>query len=120
MIERSLFRPEHQAFADSFRRFIDKEISPHHAGWEDQGHVSREVWQRAGANGFLCMSMPEEYGGAGADQLYAVAQIEEIARAGCTRIGFGLHSEIVAPHTLRHRSAEQKSRKPPPLVTAGM
>ncbi|MCW5238159.1 acyl-CoA dehydrogenase family protein [Verminephrobacter eiseniae] len=120
MIERSLFRPEHQAFADSFRRFIDKEISPHHAAWEDQGHVSREVWQQAGANGFLCMSMPEEYGGAGADQLYAVAQIEEIARAGCTGIGFGLHSEIVAPYILRYGSAEQKSRYLPPMASGAM
>src|SRR6218665_2194039 len=108
MIERSLFRPEHQAFADSFRRFIDKEISPHNAAWEDQGHVSREVWQQAGENGFLCMSMPEEYGGAGADQLYAVAPIEEIARAGCTGIGFWRHSEILAPHILRLRRAHQK------------
>jgi len=69
MIERTLFQPDHQAFVDSFRRFIDKEVTPHHAAWEDQGYVAREVWSQAGANGFLCMSLPEEYGGAGADKL---------------------------------------------------
>eukprot|EP01037_Dinobryon_pediforme_P006905 gene6905-6981_t len=95
MIERTLFQPDHQAFADSFRRFIDKEVTPHHAAWEDQGYVAREVWSQAGANGFLCMSLPEEYGGAGADKLYSVAQMEELARAGTTGIGFGLHSEIL-------------------------
>ena len=51
MIERTLFQPDHQAFADSFRRFIDKEVTPHHAAWEDQGYVAREVWSQAGANG---------------------------------------------------------------------
>ena len=59
MIERSLFSPEHEAFRDSFRRFMDKEIAPFHAEWEEQGYVDREVWRKAGANGFLCMTMPE-------------------------------------------------------------
>ena len=83
MIERTLFQPDHQAFADSFRRFIEKEVTPHHADWEDQGYVAREVWSQAGANGFLCMSLPEEYGGAGADKLYLVAQMEDIPSDSC-------------------------------------
>ncbi len=120
MIERTLFQPDHQAFADSFRRFIDKEITPHHADWEEQGYVSREVWRQAGANGFLCMSLPEEYGGAGADKLYAVAQMEEIAHAGCTGIGFGLHSEIVAPYILHYGTEAQKRKYLPQMVSGAM
>ena len=110
MIERTLFQPDHQAFADSFRRFIEKEVTPLHADWEDQGYVAREVWSQAGANGFLCMSLPEEYGGAGADKLYSVAQMEELARAGTTGIGFGLHSEIVAPYILHYGTEAQKQK----------
>jgi alkylation response protein AidB-like acyl-CoA dehydrogenase len=120
MIERTLFQPDHLAFADSFRRFIDKEIAPHHAAWEDQGYVAREVWSRAGANGFLCMSLPEEYGGAGADKLYSVAQMEELARAGTTGIGFGLHSEIVAPYILHYGTEEQKHKYLPQLAAGAM
>ena len=120
MIERTLFQPDHQAFADSFRRFIDKEITPHHADWEEQGYVSREVWRQAGANGFLCMSLPEEYGGAGADKLYAVAQMEEIAHAGFTGIGFGLHSEIVAPYILHYGTEAQKRKYLPQMVSGAM
>ena len=120
MIERTLFQSDHQAFADSFRRFIDKEITPHHAGWEDQGYVDRAVWNQAGANGFLCMSLPEEYGGAGADKLYAVAQMEEIARAGCTGIGFGLHSEIVAPYILHYGTEDQKRKYLPQMASGAM
>ena len=120
MIERTLFQPDHQAFADSFRRFIDKEVTPHHAAWEDQGYVAREVWSQAGANGFLCMSLPEEYGGAGADKLYSVAQMEELARAGTTGIGFGLHSEIVAPYILHYGTEEQKRRYLPQMASGAV
>ena len=63
MIPRTLFNADHEAFRDSFRRFMDKEIAPFHAEWEDQGYVDREVWRKAGANGFLCMTMPEAWGG---------------------------------------------------------
>ena len=117
MIERTLFQPDHQAFADSFRRFIDKEVTPYHAAWEDQGYVAREVWSQAGANGFLCMSLPEEYGGAGADKLYSVAQMEELARAGTTGIGFGLHSEIVAPYILHYGTEAQKQKYLPQMAS---
>ena len=120
MIERTLYQPDHQAFADSFRRFVEKEITPHHAHWEDQGYVYREVWNRAGANGFLCMGLPEEYGGAGADPLYSVAQMEELARAGTTGIGFGLHSEIVAPYILRYGTEAQKRKYLPQMASGAM
>lgn len=120
MIDRTLFDSGHLAFADSFRRFIDKEVTPHHAAWEEQGYVDRAVWNKAGANGFLCLSLPEEYGGAGADKLYSVVQMEEIARTGCTGIGFGLHSEIVAPYILHYGTEEQKRKYLPRLASGDM
>ncbi len=117
MIERTLFNADHEAFRDSVRRFIEREIVPHHAGWEDQGYVDREVWRKAGANGLLCLTMPEEYGGAGVDKLFSIVQIEELTRAGCSGIGFGLHSEIVAPYLLRYGTDEQKQRWLPKLAS---
>lgn len=120
MIERTLFNADHQAFAESFARFLDKEVAPHHAAWEEQGYVDRAVWSKAGENGFLCMSLPEEYGGAGADRLYSVAQMEAIAHAGFTGLGFGLHSEIVAPYILHYGSEEQKRRYLPQLASGAM
>jgi alkylation response protein AidB-like acyl-CoA dehydrogenase len=117
MIARSLFNADHDAFRDSFRRFIDKEIAPHHERWEDQGYVDREVWRKAGENGFLCMSMPEAYGGAEAGKLFTVAMIEELASAGASGIGFGLHNEIVAPYILRYGTEEQKKRYLPRMAS---
>ncbi|SDP81212.1 acyl-CoA dehydrogenase [Rhodoferax sp. OV413] len=120
MIERTLFSPEHEAFRDSFRRFVAKEIVPFHAAWEEQGYVDRAVWNAAGANGFLCPSMPEEFGGAGADKLYSVVQIEELARVGVTGIGYSLHSEIVAPYLLHYATEPQKQKYLPQMASGAM
>ncbi len=117
MIERTLFSADHEAFRDSFRRFISKEIVPFHAQWEEQGYVAREVWNKAGENGFLCMTMPEQYGGSGADKLFSVIQFEELARAGASGIGYSLHSEIVAPYILHYGTPEQKARYLPRLAS---
>jgi acyl-CoA dehydrogenase len=120
MIQRTLFTAEHEAFRDSFRRFIDKEIAPFHAEWEEQGFVDRAVWHKAGANGFLCMSLPEQYGGSGADKLYSVVQMEEISRTGFSGIGFSLHSEIVAPYLLHYGTSAQKEKYLPLLASGEM
>jgi acyl-CoA dehydrogenase len=110
MIERTLFNADHEAFRDSFRKFMDKEIAPYHEAWEEQGYVDREVWRKAGANGFLGMTLPEAYGGADADKLYSVVQMEELSRGGFSGIGYGLHNEIVAPYILHYGTEAQKQK----------
>jgi len=120
MIERTLFSAEHEAFRDAFRRFVDKEVAPFHEQWEDDGYVDRELWRKAGANGYLCATLPEAYGGAGVDKLYSVIQMEELARGGFTGVGFGLHSEIVAPYILHYGTEEQKKRWLPRLASGEM
>ena len=116
MITRTLFNEDHEAFRDAYRRFLDKEVAPHHAAWEEQGYVDREVWRKAGANGFLCSSMPERYGGAGVDRLFQVVVLEENHRINATGLGFGLHSEIVAPYILNYGSEEQKQHYLPRMA----
>jgi alkylation response protein AidB-like acyl-CoA dehydrogenase len=108
MIPRTVFAPEHEEYRSSYRKFLDRDIAPHHAKWEEDGVVAREAWRKAGQAGFLCPSMPEEYGGAGADRLYSAVLFEEQAALGLTGLGFGLHSEIVAPYILRYGNDEMK------------
>ena len=108
MIERSIFSEEHNIFRGTVRRFYEEHIMPYHSQWEKDGQVSREAWLEAGKQGLLCMPIPEEYGGAGADKLYSIIMMEEQARAGATGPGFGLHSEIVAPYILNYGTEEQK------------
>jgi alkylation response protein AidB-like acyl-CoA dehydrogenase len=115
-IERTVFGEDHEQYRDTVRRFLDKEVAPFHAAWEEQGYVDRDVWLKAGDNGLLCPTMPEQYGGAGADKLYSVAMFEEIARQGFTGLGFGLHSEIVAPYILAYGTDAQKDRLLPAMA----
>ncbi|QIL73981.1 acyl-CoA dehydrogenase (plasmid) [Diaphorobacter sp. HDW4B] len=117
MIPRTLFKPEHDQFRDSVRRFIDKEIVPHHERWEEQGMVDRELWTKAGAAGLLCPNLPEEYGGCGPDYLFNVVITEELARAGVTGPGFAVHSDMVATYIATFGSDEQKKRWLPKMVT---
>ena len=120
MIARTLFSEEHEAFRNSYRRFAEREIAPHHEAWEEQGFVDPAVWRKAGENGFLCMTMPEEYGGAGADRLYSVVQMEVNAVGGYSGIGFGLHNNIVAPYIERYGTAAQKQKYLPPMARGEM
>ena len=120
MIERTLFNPDHESFRDSFRRFMDAEIAPFHAAWEQQGYVDKAVWRKAGELGFLNMSMPSEFGGADADKLFSVIQIEELSAAGFSGIGFGLHSEIVSPYLLHYGTDAQKKKYLPQLSSGEM
>ena len=117
MITRTIFSSEHEIFRDAFRKFLDREVVPRHDAWEEQGFVDRDVWLKAGENGFLCPTMPVDYGGAGVDKLYSVIQMEEVARVNATGLGFGLHSEIVAPYILRYGSSEQKARLLPKMAS---
>ncbi len=119
-IARTLFDSDHEIFRDTVRRFVEEEIAPYHAQWEKDGKISREAWLKAGALGLLCASMPEEYGGGGVDRTYSIILMEELARAGATGPGFGLHSEIVAPYINRYGSEEQKRRFLPKMATGEM
>lgn len=116
MIERTIFNDEHQMFRDSVRRFMENEVAPHHERWEEQGYVDREIWTKAGENGFLCPSMPEAFGGAGVDKLYSVVLMEETARINATGLGFSLHSEIVAPYIFNYGTDAQKKRLLPKMA----
>lgn len=57
--------PDHDLFRESVRRFYEEEVVPFHDEWEKQGHCPPELWRKAGENGLLCVTMPEEYGAAG-------------------------------------------------------
>ena len=102
--------PEHEAFRATVRRFVADEITPHHLQWEHEGQVPRSIWRRAGELGLLCLTMPEEYGGAGADFSYSAIVVEEMSRAGANGPLFYLHSEIVAPYLLHYGSEAQKQQ----------
>lgn len=115
---RAIFSAAHEAFRDSFRRFVEREITPHHRQWEREGIVPRSLWRKAGAQGFLCPMLPEEYGGAGGDFGFSAVVIEELARANATGVAFQLHSDIVVPYVQAY-ATEARKREWLPRMASG-
>ena len=117
MLPRQLFTAEHEAFRETVRKFYEKEVIPHTERFEDQQHVDRELWNKAGELGLLCATMPEQYGGSGVDRLYSMILIEEQAYAGDSATGFSLHSDIVANYLLNFGNEAQKQQWLPQMAS---
>ena len=112
-MKRTIFEEEHQLFRETFRQFIEKEMVPHNNFWEQEGIVSRELFEKAGKHGFLGIDLPEEYGGGGIND-YRFNQImgEEFDLAGVAAAGsgLGLHNDICLPYFKEYCTTEQKER----------
>jgi alkylation response protein AidB-like acyl-CoA dehydrogenase len=117
-MERLRNEPEHEAFRDSVRAFMDKHVAPHHDQWEKDGIVPRDLWLEAGKQGLLGTDVPEQYGGGGVkDFRYNAIVDEELVHAGASGVGFGLHNDVVAPYLLTLATEEQKQRWLPPFCS---
>jgi acyl-CoA dehydrogenase len=119
-VERPAFMAEEDLniFRDAVGRFFDEHATPEdNARWRANGVVDRDLWTRAGAAGLLCLSMPEEYGGAGGDYRHEVIFIEEMYRRGVDGFGASLHNAIVAPYVLHYGTEEQKRRWLPRMAS---
>lgn len=108
-----------ELFRDNFKRFMQEHIEPEYAQWEREGLMPRSVWSLLGENGYLCVDVPEEYGGYGVPTEYSLMLIEESARAGYASLSTAIscHSEIAAPYILHIANEEQKQYWLPKMVT---
>jgi alkylation response protein AidB-like acyl-CoA dehydrogenase len=119
-MQRHHYETEHLDFGEAVRSFLEKEVVPHVAEWEVAGVVPREVFTTAGANGFLGMAIPEEFGGGGVSD-FRFNQIlgEEMQRAlvGGAGLGITLHNDICLPYFLAYCTEEQKGRWLPGIAS---
>ncbi|TYP99026.1 acyl-CoA dehydrogenase [Tenacibaculum adriaticum] len=121
LLEREIYASEeHKMMQEMIQDFIKNEILPQNEQWEKDGMVSREIWERAGELGLLCIDMPEEYGGSGLDFSYSALFIEELSKKGISGPGFSLHSDIVAPYLLKYGTEAQKKKYLPQMATGKM
>jgi alkylation response protein AidB-like acyl-CoA dehydrogenase len=122
-MERTLFDDEHEAFRESFRSWLDREIVPGYLEWEREGITPHEVFTEAGKHGFLGMAIPEADGGGGVDDFrYNVVIGEEIQAAGVNGAGLGitLHNDICTPYFLTYCTPEQRERWLPGIADGSL
>ncbi|MBJ9985264.1 acyl-CoA dehydrogenase family protein [Acinetobacter sp. S40] len=108
-----------ELFRDNFKRYMNEQIAPHYDQWEREGIMPRSVWSSLGENGFLCVDVPEAYGGYGVPTHYSLMLVEESARAGYGALSTAIscHSEIAAPYILHIANEEQKQYWLPKMVS---
>ncbi len=107
---------EHQMVRQALIDFLNQEAIPYQEEWEQQKCAPKSFWQKMGEQGFLCMDIPEQYGGSGFDFSFNAMILEESRRLGID-FGQAVHSDIVAPYILRYGSEEQKQQYLPKMVT---
>ena len=113
-----MFTPEHEMLRKSIRAFVEKEVTPRVAEWEDAGRIPREFWRRLGELGFLGLEFPVEYGGAGGDFLSSVVLGEEMARCRSGGVAFSVlvHTDMSSPWLTRYGTDAQKQKYLPGII----
>ncbi|AQV93732.1 acyl-CoA dehydrogenase [Cupriavidus necator] len=109
-IIRNVYREDHEMFRETARRFFERECLPRQAAWDQAGCVDRETWLKAGREGLLCVTVPEEYGGGGGDFGHSAVLAEEYHRSGISGPSFSVHSDITAPYIVRLGTEAQKRK----------
>ncbi|MGZ5276906.1 MAG: acyl-CoA dehydrogenase family protein [Caldimonas sp.] len=107
------------AFRDSVRRFVEREVAPHVAAWDEAGSFPRELYAKASAAGLIGIGYPEEYGGAPAPLRLRMVATEEIARAGSGGLMASLFSHSIALPPIVANGSEALTRRIVPDVLAG-
>ena len=110
-MKRTVYAPEHEAFRETIRTFIAKQVTPNYPEWENANQVPRELFNQLAELGATSFDIPEEFGGAGPTSFKFQAVIqEETARAAVSFGHYGVSIGIVLPYLLRLADDEQKQR----------
>jgi acyl-CoA dehydrogenase len=112
------FTPEHEMLRKSLRAFVEKEVTPYVAQWEDAGQIPKAFWRRLGELGFLGLEFPAEYGGAGGDFVSSVVLGEEMARCRSGGVAFSVlvHTDMSSPWLTRYGTDAQKQKYLPGII----
>ena len=106
------FTEEHELFREGFRKFLEKEVSPHLDKWEAEGTIPREIWPKFGAMGYFGIRYPEKYGGLDLDIFYLIIWLEEMQRinSGGFAAAMWAHNYLAMTHLLKEGSEEIKEK----------
>ena len=116
---RNVYTADHEAFRESVREFVNRTLVPRAEQMLEVKSIERDIWLEAGKQGFLSLDIPEEYGGAGAeDYRFNAIFAEEMSRfnaavASC----FGIHADVCPPYIVDLGTEEQKQRWLPAMAS---
>ncbi len=110
---------EHEAWRETVRRFVEREIIPNATAWDEAGEFPRELYRKAAAAGLLGVGYPEAYGGTPADYFFRIVSAEEFARAGCGGLSASLFSHTIGSPPIAAVGSEELKRRVLSEILAG-
>jgi acyl-CoA dehydrogenase len=113
------YTEEHQAFRQSLRRWVDREVIPHVEAWEAARSFPRALYAKAAEVGLLSMGFPEAYGGTPMDPFHLIIACEELARPGAGGLSAGLMSHSIGLPPVAHLGREALKARVIPEVLSG-
>ncbi len=113
------YTAEHEAFRDTLRRFVAKEIEPFAAQWDEAETFPRELYAAAAEVGLLSLGFPEAYGGVETDSFYGIIAAQELARAGAGGVAASLQSHTIGAPPIVFAGSEALKRRLLPDILAG-
>jgi acyl-CoA dehydrogenase len=113
------YTAEHEAFRETLRRFVAKEIEPHAAAWDEAETFPRELYVKAAEIGLLALGFPEEFGGAATDSFYGIIAAQELARAGAGGIAASLQSHTIGAPPIAFAGSDELKRRVLPEILSG-
>jgi len=119
MIRHPAITDAHEAYRETARRFVEREILPRAAAWDEAGEFPRELYRKAAAAGMFAPGFPEEYGGAPSDYFFRILSAEEFARAGVGGLSASLFSHTIGAPPIAAVGSEELKRRVLPSILAG-
>ena len=112
-MKRVLYGPDHEAYRQTVREFLSREVVPYQDDWDREHWIDRAVFARAAKAGIYALQVGEAYGGAGeSDYRYRMIVCEEVSRINALSFGLtvSLQDDLVLHYLLDLTNDAQKQR----------
>ena len=118
-----LFTEDHEAFRQSVRGLLAREVTPHADEWEEaETFPAHQLFKALGSAGLFGLEYDPAFGGQGADHSYTVVLGEELGRMGCAGVAMAVtvQTDMATPSLHRFGSRELKERYLAPALRGEM
>ena len=119
---RNIYDDDHEAYRSTVREFVERTLKPRAEEMLERKSIPRDIWREAGKQGLFGLGIPEEYGGAGAeDYRFNAVNAEEIAAFNAAASScFGIHADVCPPYVVDLGTDEQKQRWLPGMASGDL